>query len=125
MSWEDHPILVRQDGSYVIVKNGHPYHVPNEGEWEELWKEVKKYAKAHPAQVEAEPLPPPPTLEEVAKQRRAERDALISACDYLIMPDYPLAPERRAVWEAYRQALRDVPAQEGFPREVNWPAKPE
>ena len=29
------------------------------------------------------------------------------------------------VWATYRQALRDIPNQEGFPTDVAWPAKPE
>ena len=28
-------------------------------------------------------------------------------------------------WDEYRQALRDVPAQEGFPTDIVWPTKPE
>lgn len=28
-------------------------------------------------------------------------------------------------WEAYKQALRDVPAQEGFPYIINWPVRPD
>lgn len=28
-------------------------------------------------------------------------------------------------WEEYRQGLRDVPAQEGFPADITWPTKPE
>jgi hypothetical protein len=31
----------------------------------------------------------------------------------------------KAVWATYRQALRDVPAQAGFPHDVTWPDQPE
>ena len=27
-------------------------------------------------------------------------------------------------WQTYRQALRDIPAQPGFPNDVIWPTKP-
>ena len=30
----------------------------------------------------------------------------------------------QAAWATYRQALRDVPEQDGFPEEVTWPSKP-
>ena len=40
------------------------------------------------------------------------------------MPDYPLSEGECAIVMTYRQALRDVPTQEGFPREVVWPEVP-
>lgn len=67
---------------------------------------------------------PEPTDEEVAEQVRIERDSKLAATDYLMMPDYPLPEEDRATVVAYRQALRDVPTQEGFPCEVVWPSEP-
>lgn len=60
----------------------------------------------------------------IAKQVRAKRDRLIAETDYLAMSDYPLSDEDKAAVMAYRQALRDVPTQEGFPREVVWPEVP-
>jgi hypothetical protein len=40
------------------------------------------------------------------------------------MADYPIAPEKREEWAVYRQALRDIPEQPGFPWEVEWPVPP-
>lgn len=68
---------------------------------------------------------PEPTTEELAAQVRAQRDALIAATDYLMASDYPLTDEKRTELTTYRQALRDVPEQEGFPTSVVWPEKPE
>lgn len=67
---------------------------------------------------------PEPTDDDLASQVRAERDMKIAETDYLAMPDYPLSDEDKAAVMAYRQALRDVPAQDGFPREVVWPEVP-
>lgn len=67
---------------------------------------------------------PEPTDEEIAEQVRLERDRRIAATDYLAMPDYPLSEEEKAAVMVYRQALRDVPSQEGFPRDVRWPDVP-
>lgn len=64
------------------------------------------------------------TDEDCAKKARTERDRLLSVTDYMAMPDYPLDDERKAAVLAYRQALRDVPEQEGFPRQIDWPVKP-
>ncbi len=68
---------------------------------------------------------PAPTTEELAAQARSQRDALIAATDYLMATDYPLTDEKRQELTAYRQALRDVPEQSGFPTEIVWPVKPE
>ena len=51
-----------------------------------------------------------------------KRQQLLSATDYIMMPDYPLAD--KAPWEAYRQALRDITDQEGYPYEIVWPEYP-
>lgn len=67
---------------------------------------------------------PEPTTEEIAAQVRAKRDALLAETDFLMMPDYPLGEEDSAALKAYRQGLRDVPTQEGFPSEVAWPELP-
>lgn len=62
------------DNSYVIIKNGLPYHVPNEGNYAQEWAEVHTYAEAHPEIVtEEEPWTPPvPTLEEAKAAKIAE-----------------------------------------------------
>lgn len=61
---------------------------------------------------------------EYAAEVRERRNTLIAETDYLVMPDYPLDEERKAAVLAYRQALRDVPEQAGFPRQIDWPVKP-
>ena len=58
---------------------------------------------------------------EQAKSVRATRDAKLAECDWTQVAD---APVDKAVWATYRQALRDVTAQEGFPWTVTYPDKP-
>ena len=60
----------------------------------------------------------------LAASARQKRDRLIAATDYLVTPDYPIEPDRLAKVKIYRQALRDVPEQSGFPRTIAWPEKP-
>ena len=62
--------------------------------------------------------------EEVCEAARSKRDALISETDYLMTSDYPIDDKTRQAVSAYRQALRDVPQQEGFPYTIVWPEKP-
>jgi hypothetical protein len=53
-----------------------------------------------------------------SQQVRDERNYKIAACDWTQLED---APVDRTAWATYRQALRDVPAQAGFPWNVVWP----
>lgn len=53
------------------------------------------------------------------------REARLKASDYAMMPDYPCSEAERAGWIAYRQALRDLPQQAGFPKDIVWPDEPE
>jgi hypothetical protein len=52
---------------------------------------------------------------------RQQRNELLSACDWTQLPDSPADHE---AWSTYRQELRDVTAQEGFPWDVTWPDAP-
>ena len=52
---------------------------------------------------------------------RKERDQLLLAGDWAVLPD---AQTERTTWETYRQALRDVPEQAGFPYAIDWPIRP-
>lgn len=67
---------------------------------------------------------PEPDDSMVAKAIRDKRDNLIGETDYYLMPDYPSNPQNLEELKVYRQALRDVPKQEGFPRDVHWPDVP-
>lgn len=62
--------------------------------------------------------------EQVAQMIRNERNSLISQTDFYVQPDYPSTPEGLEAVKAYRQALRDIPEQSGFPRNVQWPSLP-
>ena len=75
------------------------------------------------------PVPAEPTPEEIKAQREAEvragRDARIAETDWTQVLDAPITTPCREAFRVYRQALRDVPQQAGFPEEVIWPEKPE
>ena len=60
----------------------------------------------------------------LAASARQKRDRLIAVTDYLVTPDYPISDDRLAKVKIYRQALRDIPEQSGFPRTITWPDKP-
>jgi hypothetical protein len=56
-----------------------------------------------------------------AVEVRAERNAKLAATDWTQIAD---ATVDKAVWATYRQALRNVPTQAGFPNTVVWPTQP-
>ena len=55
-----------------------------------------------------------------AAEIRMVRNEKITACDWRVLPDV----SNNDAWKVYRQALRDVPMQTGFPNNVVWPDAP-
>ena len=58
---------------------------------------------------------------EQAKNQRDQRNRKLAETDWRFCSD--LTPSQE--WKDYRQALRDVPSQEGFPWDIQWPTQPE
>lgn len=55
---------------------------------------------------------------------RENRDKLLKQSDWSVLPDAPLTTAKKAEWLAYRQALRDIPQQPGFPNFIIVPDEP-
>ena len=55
--------------------------------------------------------------DEAAADVRKERDSKLAETDWTASTDVTMTAEMTA----YRQALRDVPAQSGFPNTIDWP----
>ena len=56
-------------------------------------------------------------------QIRGLRDSKLLECDWTVLPDVPLTAEKKAEWETYRQALRDITTQPD-PFNITWPTPP-
>lgn len=52
---------------------------------------------------------------------KTERTLLLSKSDWTQLVDAPVVHED---WAVYRQALRDLPEQSGFPDDIVWPIQP-
>ena len=52
------------------------------------------------------------------------RDNLLRATDWTQLPDAPFTDTKKAEWTAYRQALRDLPANTSDPSNPTWPTEP-
>ena len=61
------------------------------------------------------------STEEISMIERGERDRILIETDWWAMSDLTMTDAQTA----YRQALRDVPEQSGFPNTITWPTKPE
>lgn len=66
---------------------------------------------------------PPLTVQELAAMARRERDELLAKSDWTQLPDIPQST--KDLWAPYRQALRDITTQVGFPSNIDWPAPPQ
>ena len=61
---------------------------------------------------------------EQAKSVRASRDTKLAESDWRVIKAAETATTLDAAWATYRQALRDVTAQSGFPWTITWPDAP-
>lgn len=97
--------------------------VPNHVEDRPYWLDGKEYVLKHP-----DTLPEGASFEKPsdisAQEERALRDELLRLSDWAVLPDAPLTAEQKLEWQAYRQALRDIPQQAGFPEFVVVPEAP-
>lgn len=92
------------------------------GEWDE---ETKKHFGVTEVNIPEPEVPPyVPTDEELAERIRRDRDEKLEETDFFVMPDYPSDPKDLEEVKTYRQALRDITKQSGFPKEVTWPELP-
>ncbi len=65
------------------------------------------------------------TDEELASEAISRRNGELLKSDWTQLPDVPLTESKLNFWREYRQSLRDVTEQSGYPRNINWPVKPE
>jgi len=63
--------------------------------------------------------------ERTAIDVRRKRNKLLTESDWTQMNDSPLDTTDRTTWATYRQSLRDLTSQDGFPHNVTYPSKPE
>lgn len=89
-----------------------------------LWQDEKARLEQAAADAEAAWLAEYNSEAARFERLRAERDRRLSATDYLLMQDYPLNNILKEAVQLYRQALRDLPSQEGAPWDGGGEATP-
>lgn len=120
VNFDKNIILMQADGYLPVVVIEEPTAEKPIVKYREVNGQIEQYAEAAPV-----PAVPEPTSEQQEMQIRAQRNSLLTLCDWTQLPDAPLTAEQKQAWAEYRQALRDVPEQAGFPENVAWPLVPE
>lgn len=120
VNYDKNTELLSADGYLPVVVIEEPTAEKPILKYRKVNKRIEQYAEAAPV-----PSVPEPTEEQQEMQIRAQRNSLLTLCDWTQLPDAPLTAEQKQEWAEYRQALRDVPEQTGFPDAVIWPSTPE
>ena len=108
----------------VVLRNGAVQDA--KGNWVQAWVEREMFTEYTDENGDVQTVEAQKTAydtrknNELAVVKRAERDRLLKETDYYGMSDVTMSTEMTT----YRQALRDVPQQEGFPGTISWPDKP-
>lgn len=88
------------------------------------YRAIASAADVLPGETSADTIPDSLLTTLHAAEVRGRRDALLTACDWTQANDSPLDATTKAAWASYRTALRNLPAQAGFPSTVTWPTPP-
>ena len=104
--YDVYPLTVEDRPSYNNLTEDAVLNTPTEvnGAWIQSYSVVQK------------------SQEDTERNIREQRNFLLSESDWTQVDD---APVDKTAWATYRQALRDITAQEGFPFNVTFPTKPE
>lgn len=93
-----------------VLKEGPPVFDARANRWTQVFAVRDKSAEEIAAETQAQ-----------ADAVRAERNAKLAATDWTQVAD---APVDQQAWATYRQALRDMSTQAGFPWAIEWPQAP-
>jgi hypothetical protein len=63
-------------------------------------------------------------FEQASSNVRGHRNYLLAESDWTQLPDSPLNLDAKGAWQLYRETLRMIPQQQGFPWNVTWPPEP-
>ena len=68
-------------------------------------------------------IPEPMDIVDPWIAKRQERNLILQSTDWTVLPDAPLTDAEKATWKAYRQKLRDLPADYPKVDSIKWPSK--
>jgi hypothetical protein len=88
------------------------------------WRAIRKASEARSDETVVDEIPAEALESIKALDVRLQRNSFLLSCDWTQAADAPLTSTEKQAWATYRQALRDVPQQSGFPDSIDWPTAP-
>ena len=122
------------DGSYIVIKNNTPYHIPDNDEYRQEYNALKEYIQNNNIQVDAYIPKVFKVIDNNSEEYiRRKRDMLLNKADIILMKyeeqvSLNIIQENNEYYNAllqYKQNLRDITKQIDFPENVIWPFLPE
>lgn len=122
------------DGSYIVIKNNTPYHIPDNDEYRQEYNALKEYIQNNNIQVDAYIPKVFKVIDNNSEEYiRRKRDMLLNKADIILMKyeeqvSLNIIQENNEYYNAllqYKQNLRDITKQIDFPENVIWPLMPE
>lgn len=122
------------DGSYIVIKNNNPYHIPDNDEYRQEYNALKEYIQNNNIQVDAYIPKVFKVIDNNSEEYiRRKRDMLLNKADIILMKyeeqvSLNIIQENNEYYNAllqYKQNLRDITKQIDFPENVIWPLMPE
>ena len=105
-----------EKGNTIYSYDEYVFTIPDRGGLEKIVQDNMEVWLAYAKQQETD---------NQAQAVRDKRDKLLADTDWTQTDDAPLSSEDKESVRKYRQALRNITAQSGFPQEVKWPQKPQ
>ncbi|HEX7906750.1 MAG TPA: phage tail assembly chaperone [Paraburkholderia sp.] len=123
-------------GGIYCTYGGFPFHC-TQSDTPDQWAQLQQLLEAGELTVAPYVAPQAPSGAELAASRaddaRAQRDLLVSQCDWVVNRHRDqidagvttsLTSTQYQAWLTYRQSLRDIPKQSGWPSNITWPPVP-
>lgn len=129
--------LTDGDGNIILSQFTQDANAPVSGTQRLVLDQIPDYDSLTQYIVRVTPVPPGQNYveyqihniivpdEELAGHAKVKRNLALTQSDWTQLPDAQLTELQIQAWRSYRQELRDLPEQPGFPKTISWPIKPE
>jgi hypothetical protein len=113
--WSVFPVVEQEPPSYNPATQNLNQVNPTliNGVWTQTWQVTEASPEEIASRTEAK-----------STEVRTDRNGRLAACDWTQLADSPLTADAKLAWALYRETLRMVPEQAGFPWNIEWPPEP-